>query len=525
MRGTKLKKLTAVFISVIMTVSCAACGFHRRQEWDAHEDDENYITCMVWDRDNLPEGRTFDDNTLAEWIRQEVLNDCGVEVHFASIKRNDSDEVVRRLVEDGNAPDIVITYSPSLFGYLTEQDKVADLTDSLKQYGENITKNISDIQYMGQYKDQQVAIMKRRGFQMPRHVAFIRSDWCRAMGMEIPSTKAELIDYLYALKKNNPGNVDGLVPWAMGGTLSSEKYYQNFVSSYVGELSERDSYIYSERFVSLADGASDGLKVLNTLYNDGIISLDFAADKDNEQYYKDVEEGKAGFFIDDNTALFGAIAKIKESDPAAEIDPVMCFDLPDGGYRNICEPVYGLYIMVPSTSKNKVDSVMKYLNWLADQENAINVCFTPDHRETADGAPVGLSDDELLEKGYSTIPDDYCIVNEHFDYVDNKEQWVSANVEELSFADREWLEKYYDVCTTGQFVFPVNSLVGGAETKYRTDLDKRIVEYNYNLICCPKTKFDTVKDMEYRALQDAGLDEVLEERAQFYDSGEFKNGK
>ena len=163
------------------------------------------ITCMVWDRGNAAPGTTPEDNALTQWIQEQVLKDCNVKVKYVSVPRSGSDDKVNVMMAGGSAPDIIFTYEQSLFGDYTRNGGVADLTDSLAKYGDKINELIGDIQYMGQYEGKQYAIMKRRGFQIPRHVTYVRKDWCDAMGMDIPTTKDELIDYLYAVKEKNPG--------------------------------------------------------------------------------------------------------------------------------------------------------------------------------------------------------------------------------------------------------------------------------------------------------------------------------
>ncbi len=521
MRGFKSRLLNALIALMLLMSVCVACGPPEPMETtvDEHAADDNYITCMVWDRDNLPEGKTFDDNRLAEWIRENVNKDCGVEVHFQSVKRNNSDETLRMMVDTGSEPDIFFTYSPSVFGYMTGQGKAADITNAVKTYGDNISKYISDIQDFGKYGDLQIAVMKMRGFRMPRHVAYIRKDWCEALNIDIPTTKEELFYYLYAVKEQNPGNVDGVIPWAMGGATDTEKFYQNFVTSYVRDISDRDAYVYSERFLILKDEATEGLRKMNQLYNDGIISADFALDHDNEQCYADIRSGKVGFFIDDNTGPFSIFKELRETDPSIDYVPIMCFDLPGGGYRNICEPRQGLYVMVSARSRNKINAAIKYLNWLADPENAENVAFTPEHVHNDYGAPVVQTGRDLQEDGYSGEPYDYCIVNEHFSYLDDREALVSSWSESGGWADKDWYEMLYDVCVTDQFTFDKSNEVLDAESKYQTWLDGAVVEYAYNIISCPTIEIDSVIAQEYDRLVENGLDMVLDERKSNYDAG------
>ncbi|MCR5657367.1 MAG: extracellular solute-binding protein [Butyrivibrio sp.] len=510
-------------ISLVM--GCTACANNDDYYAGMYDGDVNAITCMVWDRGTFPEGKTADDNTLANWIKAQVKEELGIAVSFVSIPRETSDAELEKMVEKGTAPDIIFTYSSGVFGSLTKRGRVAEIDEAYETYGNNIKANIGEIQYMGMYNDKRVAVMKRRGFQSPRHLAYIRKDWCEALGIDIPKTKEELFEYLYAVKEKNPGNVDKVVPWAMGGNVYSERFYQNMICSYVPKLSERDSYIYSEKFMFLAKGAIDGVRKMNELYNDGIISLDFVADVDNSKFKKDIVNGNAGFFIDDCTNPFSYIAELKENVPTAELVPLQCFETETGEYRNITEPLYGMYIMVPAYSKEKLPSIMKYLNWLADPEIAEVVNFTPDHEDTDQGAPMALSENELKAKGYPLNPDDYCIVNGHFHFVDEKEKQVSTLTSAWTFEDKAWFDNFYDICVTNQFVYPATSTVLESEALYQEDLEHLIVQSVYNLIGCPTVDFDNEWVYAYDQLKEHGLEEVLNERAGYYDSREIRLGE
>ncbi|WP_026510625.1 extracellular solute-binding protein [Butyrivibrio sp. LC3010] len=519
----QIRAFSALFMAISLFIS-SGCSEKPKQEEIINspaDRDVNSITCMVWDRGNFPAGYDADNNTLANWIRAKVKEECGIDLHFVSVKRENSDDEINRMIDNGTAPDILFTYTPSEFGYLARQGKVADLTDSYKKYGKDINKYIGDIQHMGIYNDHQVAILKRRGFKEPRHVAYIRKDWCDALGMNVPSTKEELIDYLYAVKKNDPGGVSDVIPWAMGGDINSERFYQSFVNSFVGELTERDAFIYSERYMVVAEGALEGLKELNRLYNDGLITLDFTADRDNSLFISSVDSGRAGFIVDDSTRPFSSISKLKEKDPSAKYVPVLCFEGADGKYRNVTEPDHGMYIMVSAASRDKTDAAMKYLNWLSDPQNAEMVNFTPDHLTSESGAAMAMSREDLFSHGYPGNPDDYCIVNAHFDFVDDKNAQISTWAENCEWEDYEWFENFYNICVTDRFTFPVSSAILESEAKYQINLDKALVEYAYNLICCPRDDFEKTSEMEYKRLKELGLEEVLEERAKCYDSGEY----
>lgn len=481
------------------------------------------ISVMAWDRSTAAPGTTNEKNALTEWIQEQVLEACNVKVNFVAVPRSGSDDKVNVMMAGDNAPDVIFSYSQSLFSDFATKGGLADLSDSLNKYGDKIIEEIGDIQSMGKMDDSQYAIMKRRGFQIPRHITYVRQDWCEALNMEIPTTKEELIEYLYAVKEKNPGNVENVVPYAMGGTTDTEKFYLNFVCSYVSpDLSEKDAYIYNENFIIFADGALDGIKMLNQLYNDGIISKDFAVDTTNDKYKQDVTAGNAGFMLDDSTNYFGYADTLQATVEGAQFVPTNCLTLSDGSYRNPTEPLYGMYIMVPKKSQDKADAVIKYLNWLADPDNAQKIYYTPTHKVDDAGVPISPTEEERYLQGFPGNSFDYCIVNDHFSYVDSKEGMVSQWSTGTTWADEEWFKTLYDVCTTDQFLYPTASEVLKSEATYKDNLDQLCIEYVYRLISCSTSDFDSLQKSEYKKLVDAGLEKIFEERTQYYDTNMAK---
>lgn len=476
------------------------------------------LSVMVWDRGNAAPGTTNEDNALTKWIQDQVLQACNVKVKYVAVPRSGSDDKLNIMMAGGTAPDIVFTYDQNIYGNYASKKGLADLTDAYANYGPTINSTIGDIQYMGQMDGKQYAIMKRRGVQVPRHIAYIRKDWLDKLGMPVPTTKEELFTALQAFKDQNPGNVKNVIPWGMGGTTDTEKFYLNFIGSYVPELSERDAYIYSENFKIFADGAVDGLKQMNKMYNAGLITKDFATDTTNEIYIQDISAGNVGFSLDDSTNIFGYIPVLQSNVPDAEFVPLNCFDTPEGDYINPTEPLFGMFIMVPSTSAGKADAAMKYLDWMADPKNAENVAYTPDHKVSDAGVPIALTEDELYAKGYPGTCADLNIVNDHFAFTDSKEavvsQWASSNTWETE----DWFSSLYDVMNTGQYLYPTYPAILNSESTYLANVRGMAIEYVYKLISCDPSEFDSLQKSEYDKIVKAGLDKILEERAAYYDA-------
>jgi putative aldouronate transport system substrate-binding protein len=481
------------------------------------------ISVMVWDRGNAAPNTTSEENTLTKWIQEQVLEACNVKVNYVSVPRSGSDDKLNIMMAGGTAPDIVFSYSQNLYGSYASNNGLADLTDAYANNGAKIQSTIGDIQSMGQMDGKQYAIMRRRGLQVPRHVSYIRKDWLDTLGMSTPTTKEELFACLRAFKEKNPGNVENVIPWAMGGTTDTEKFYLNFIGSYVPELSEKDAYIYSENFKIFAPGAVDGLKQMNQLYNEGLIGKDFATDTTTDLFKQEVSAGNVGFVLDDTFRTIDYLQALQTNVPGAEFVPINTFDTPEGGYCNPTEPLFGMFIMVPSTSADKVDACVKYLNWFADPVNAQNVAFTPDHTLTDAGVPINLTEDELFAKGYPGTCADLNIVTEHFAFVDNKDavvsNWLSGAVWEVP---EGWYNNLFEVINTDQFLYPTYPAVLESEATYLANVKVMAIEYIYKLISCDSSEFDSLQKAEYDKLVKAGLDKIFEERAAYYDANATK---
>jgi ABC-type glycerol-3-phosphate transport system substrate-binding protein len=359
--------------------------------------------------------------------------------------------------------------------------------------------------------------MKQRGTANARHTAYIRQDWLDQLGMSLPTTKEELGEYLYAVKEAGLG-----IPWAMSGRTDTEKMYLNFVGSYVDLKDTRDAYIYSEAYMAVAPGSEDGLRQLNQWYNDGLITQDFPTDTAEDVFLADVANGNVGFVLDDTTHIWDSTAVLNTTLGVQEtFVPVQCFDLSDGSYRTPFEYRYAMFVMVPATtSEDKLEACMKYLNWMADPEIAVQIRYTPDLTYNDLGVAVEPTSDAKDAAGYPGTCDDLCIMNLNFDWVNDYDVMSESNyqTQEQPWATVDWYKNYYDVCNTGKFIFPSYGYISEPEATYGADIKTRMIEFVYTVICCPSDQFDATYEKGYNELVNAGLQQILDARAEYYDS-------
>lgn len=478
------------------------------------------INVMVWDRGNAAPNTTTEDNALTQWIREQMQENYGFDVEYTSVPRSESDDKVNIMMAGGSAPDIVFTYSQSLYYSYASQGGLKDLTDLYAEYGGNISEYCSEANEGGiaELDGVRYAVMKQRGTASARHTSYIRKDWLDELGLDMPTTKEELETYLYAVKDAGLGT-----PWAMSGRSDTEEMYLNFVGSYVTLEDDRTAYIYNEYCMAVAPGAEDGLRKLNEYYNAGLITQEFYTDTDESSYLADLANGKAGFCNGDTTEPWDSINVLNTTmgEVDATFQPIMCFDLPEGGYRTPYEYRYAMFVMIPvTTSDEKAACCMQYLNWLADPANAVLVRYTPDLTYDELGCAVEPTEEEKNAAGYPGTCDDLCIMNLNFDWVNDYEIMAQSNYANQTneWASVEWYENYYEVCNTGKYIFPSYGYISDAEATYGTDVQNRMLTWVYNCISCSTDDFDSTYQSGYDELVNAGLQKILDARAEYYDS-------
>ena len=522
------KKLISSSCLILATILFAGCGATQTGNKSAEtgsstsQEAPEELNVMIWDRGDSPSGTTIDNNSTTKFIQESVLADCNVKVNFIPVPRSGSDDKVNVMMAGGTAPDLIYSYSRNLFGDFAKKGGLTDLTPYIEEFGSQIKETLGeDILSVGVLDGKQFAIPAKRNTQKARHLGYIRKDWVEALCMTLPTNKQELIDILYAFKEKDPGNVGAnLVPWAMGGNQDTEKYFLNFVGSYVDISNEKDQYIYSNTSKSLHSDAKQGFQIMNKLYNDGIIKKDFAVDTNDDIYKQDITNGYVGFILEDNMRPIdqGWIEALLANDPDAEFVSINILEDPNGKLITPAEPLHGMYIMVPSVSEKKAAAAVKYLNWLANTENAMKVRFTPNYTADENGVPISIDKATLAEEGYATTPNDFTTITQYWAYCGDKDAVVSEWASNYPYLTTEYLSNFYDSATSGLYNEPITQQVLDAETKYLSNIEKLTIELAYTSISTAPENFESVYTSQYNKLNQAGLQELFSERASYYDT-------
>ena len=483
--------------------------------------DEVDLRVMVWDRGDAAPGTTTEDNSLTKWIQEQVKELFNINVTYVSVPRSESDDKVNIMMSGGTAPDIVFTYDQNLFYNYASSGALTDLTDIYAQYGGSIAEYCAEAQEgIADLDGRKYAVMKQRGTDNARHMAYIRQDWLDQLNMEMPTTKEELGEYLYAVKDAGLG-----IPWVMSGRGDTEKGYISFVGSYVDLPTERDEYIYASpagAYLAIAPGSKDGIKQLNTWYNDGLITQDFPTDTDETIMLADIANGNAGFTLTDLTQTHAQIEVLNNTlGKKPTFVPVNPFELSDGSYRTLHEFRYAMFVMVPTTAgEEKAIAAMKYLNWMADPEVAMKIRYTPELEFNERGSVAEMSQEERYALGYPGTCDDLCIMNLNFPWVNDYDILAADGVanQATDWSTEEWWRSIYETADIGKLTPPSYAFVPEAETTYGVDVASKLIQFVYTCICAPADQFESTYESGYQELVNAGLQKILDGRAEYYDS-------
>lgn len=470
----------------------------------------------VFDR-GTPGQTPVDNNYWTQWIQEQFGDPNNIKVTFVPCPRSQEVDTLNVWMATGDAPDICLTYDvATVYKYYTEGG-LADLTDALNEHGAELKAYLGDeLLAYGQYDGRQFAIPAKRVITANTGT-FIRKDWLEALNLPVPETTDEYYGTLKAFKEENPGNVDKVIPYGMTHDVDYVAY--GFFQTFLEEMSDKDYYVKNRLFLP---GWKEGARYLNKLYNEGLISPEFPLDKDGKMLDEAIVRGQVGSYGGNYDLALrnvpGHNINLKENFPDAEFIPCDPFTNKYTGkhQKELYNPA-GIRIIVPKTSEDKVDAVIKYLNWMADPDVIFFLQFGEEgvHHEIVDDLPKIIQvEGEKMMPSLQNI--DYTLIVNGIDLAD-EEKTIAANA--FSYPENEHLfEDAYNLGMRGGYVNPGADLIPtDAEAKYAKVLDDKELEIYAKSITAKPEEFDKVWDSLIEEYLAAGGQEVMDQRAELWD--------
>lgn len=456
----------------------------------------------------------LNNNYWTKYVNDNFGKKNNITVNYVPVIRTQEVDKLNVLMAAGQAPDICFTYDVGTIAKYVKNDGIYQLNDYLAKYGSDLTGYLGEsVLSYGKYYGKQMVIPAKRMFTSWTG-NFIRKDWLDKLGLPVPTNRDELYNVLVAFRDKNPGNVKGVIPWVVCNSPNGISL-GNVFDSFTPEMSEEE-FVTESGWVK--PGNKETYKWLNKLYNEKLISPDFALDKTGKQGNADVASGKGGFFGADwdfpyvNTN--GIYKTLKESLPDAELIPVDTFMNAEGKYRKIAYGEYGIFIMIPKTSKNP-EAAIKYLNWMSNKDVIYHLQNGEEgvNHKLVNGIPVSIpqTGDRMV---MSSSNMDYCIILNGVDTGD-KEKNLQAYANNYQGFESDILDAY-KVATNDSYVQYFFNSVNESNSKYGKTLGNMGNDMKAALIACKPAEFDKLYDKLVAEYMSAGGQAVQDENKKIY---------
>lgn len=503
----KITRIAALLMATVMLLTGCGANGKTSKKGELVE-----ITVMVYDRgQEYSAGNSLTDNEFTRWVNS-YMEPQGVHVTYIPVPRSGADNEVNLMLAAGTAPDVIRTYDAQRVATYAMQGGLADLTNYVDQLDADFVKNNKDAIEWCRIDGVQWALPGVYSYHGKSHETYIRQDLVEGMGMKMPTTRDELIKVLYAMKEKYPD----ITPYAFSGKIQDTNY-TNFLLSYTSRANERDNYIYEPTFtIVLKPGHKEGLKQLNRFVLDGIIDPNFALDTDSTIYNQAIANGKVGFVMDGSSDCISAYATAE--DPNYHMVEGDFIKDADGSYAVPSQGAFSHYVYVPKTAEGKLDAIFKYLKFLSTEKYAIEVnngVIGIGADLDANGIPVGRSKADRLAAGTSGNPTDNGFMICNFQY--EKDNLVSSFLASHPEVPEDVaVGKYASQYSNYYERAVINTIL--PSDQYAPLLQTLIVEFVFKCMNAPEGQFEEVYKKEYQILLDNHLQEVLDERAAWYDA-------
>ncbi len=527
---TWFKSWSGMMLATVLagTTVLAGCSSSSSDAGATTSDGKSVLKVEVFDRGNSPAGSTISDNYMTKLVNERFGSPNKIDVQYVPIPRSEELQKLNVLMASGgDVPDIVFTYDQGTFNRYAQQGGLTDLTDLLNQYGPNLKKFLGeDTLSYGQIEGKQYAIPGKRSV-LGKYASYIRQDWLDALKLPVPQTTDELYTTLKAFKEKDPGKVgSGLIPFGM--TIAPAQYEPLLWSFVQQPLTDEQKYTLTQKlgssdYPTLLPGFKDGLKFMNKLYNEGLISRDFGLDEDKKQLWQDVQNGKVGFYTEDAGELYftynGTYKNLQANVKNAKLTPADVFTNNEGKHAKPEYASNGLYIMIPKSSTKAVEAI-KYLDWMASGKNLFDMQngVEGENYTLKNGIPVAKEDASTEAQNRLYNYGDMAIIA-NGKIVGTEEQNNDAYIMQVPEEYQADMRKSVEISNTDT-IPPVNfNKPIEAEAKYGSALQDKYSQLIVKATMAPTAQFDSTYDALLKDYMSSGGQAILDERTKVFQEG------
>ena len=373
------------------------------------------------------------DSNIEQFIHDSVLRDCNIDVQFVPMSLFGQ--------QSGIVPDVSYSYDSNILTTFYRMDSVINISSYIEDFGSSLpylTDMLGEenIHYCSEDHSEVWYLKAKRPYNDTR-ITFIRGDWLDKLGLETPSTREEFHNCLIAFRDNADlllgDDASKMIPFMVDNepNVSCKPLIDSFFDTNIDEMN-----LFSQGYCRATQpGYSDGLKVLNEWYLEGLIPSDFVTiAPDSKESYLPIESGYVGSFCGKCDYLYkngdnSHIISLKDNCCDATYIAINTFENSEGEYTCWNEDYieeFCRYIFMPSTCSDPL-ACLVYLNWISNPDNIEAM----DSFATINAFEHSTLDDYVLTY-YGHYPDRGIIASTEF----NQAQETAAAVKQIRVANR-----------------------------------------------------------------------------------------
>lgn len=529
-----MKKTFAILTALFLLLGCISLPAVAEEDW---------ITLRVECFDRSVAGLNIESNMQLDYIQKNFGDPNHIKVEFVPVARWSETEILNTLLAGGTAPDLCFTYDTALTQQYIDMGGLYPLDALLEEHGQNLTAFLGEdvLQYgrndlfdsdgnrildeNGKNAFVQYYLPARR-ISVAKLGCFIRGDWLDTLGMEEPTTIDELVAYFRAANEANLGG-DQTVPYCMNLYANAPLFSTAIIVDAFLDFEQITPEDWFSLYHEQMPGAKEAYRLLNTLYNEGLISESFAIDNGDIKK-RDMIQGYAGFYIEGPTQVWNSgdgyqteLAKNVDGGYWIAVNP---FQNANGYYMHENYAANGMCIFIPAwVSEQTAAAAIKYLDWMAQSENRFFLQHGVEGvnymRKNSDGLPLEKLGVDAVADEYK-MSGDVVIISNGADFGSEE---LNNQFNALSFPGfEERVARSYAYSLTDSYP-PVGFTVAiEAEADYGQMVLSKQAELLTNVLTCAPDKFDQVYDQSVQAILDVGGAQIVEERREAYKNGEIR---
>lgn len=455
-----MKKPLSLLLVLMLMLPLLGVALASEEVVDGRFTTTRKITVEVYDRSN-DGGSKPEDNFYTDFIKEGMLRDHNVEVTFVAVPRWTEVDQINNLLAAGSAPDICVTYSyPTIYTY-AQMGGVLDMHPHLEANKDQLPNLWALLGDENIYWDQDptdgtVWAIEAKLLVNRRTNTFVREDWLKKLNLTPPTTTQEFEAMLLAFRDNAElllgEEKDQMIPFTTSFDIGWRA--DHLLTSFIPDsITDREMFTlgFDDRHL-LRPGYKEGIRLLNSWYNQGLIWKDFplypAGDTTEDNLIK---AGYVGAFAHNwdypyrsaDTGIHAMLQQLRGEDAVfIAIEP---FQNDAGAHRKFLSAPIDRKVFFPATNKEPLASLF-YLDWISKFENRNFLQIGEEgvtHEVLEDGSVKALAaQGEKIMNSPSNI--DYTITANGLEMAD-PETTVKSIANSYALVDKRFIELAYQV--------------------------------------------------------------------------------